>query len=89
MSSVQNDSPSKVDAELVAQVNLLIADVADLRTKLAAAIVDLAAIRTGGSAHTHGGVTTGSDTSSASGSIAALTASAPAAATATAVTVVK
>lgn len=59
MGTVIADTPSAVVAELVKQVNAL--------------IVDVAAIRTAMTAHTHGGVTTGAGTTSAASTIAALT----------------
>lgn len=59
MSNVITDTPSKVVAELVAQVNALVTDITVIRTAM--------------TAHVHGGVTAGGANTSAVAAIAALT----------------
>ncbi len=55
-----------------------VADIQDLKTQVAALVVDITAMRTALSAHTHGGVTAGAANTSASATLSALTAVAPA-----------
>ncbi len=89
MSAVITDTPSKVSAELVNQVNNLVTDITALRTSYNALLADVTAIRTAASGHTHAGVTVGAGSATAVAAIAALTATTASALTVTAVTLTK